>query len=125
GASANPAISADGRYVVFESEATNWAGTADNNGASDVFVHDTVTATTTRVSVNVSGTEGNGASSLPSISGDGNLVAYQSLATNLVAGTDSNGRADIFVFDRATGATTRVSVNASGTAGNGESKAAA
>ena len=76
--------------------------------------------TTTRVSVAFDGTQGNGLSTFPSISGDGSIVAFYSLATNLVPG-DTNDTSDIFVNDRQTGETTRVSVAASGTQANGGS----
>jgi len=111
-----PSISADGRYVAFESFATNLVA-GDNNGYLDIFVRDRQTGQTTRVSVDNSGNQGNGHSSAPSISADGRNVAFQSDATNLVAG-DTNGVYDIFVHDRQTGRTTRVSVNSSGIQGN-------
>ena len=70
---------------------------------------------TTRVSVDSAGVEGNGFSTAPSISssGNGRYVAFQSNATNLVPG-DENGLPDIFVHDRQTGRTTRVSVDSAG-----------
>jgi len=74
-------------------------------------------ATTTRVSVSSGGVQGNNVSNSPSISADGRYVAFQSSATNLVAG-DSNGTADVFVHDRSTGQTTRVSVAGDGSQGN-------
>ncbi len=114
--SSNPAISSNGRYVAFQSSASNLV-TGDTNGQSDIFVHDTLIGTTTRVSVDSSGTEANGASSKPSISSDGRYVAFQSGATNLVAG-DTNLSDDIFVHDTTTGTTTRVSVDSSGTEAN-------
>ena len=106
-----PAISADGRYVVFESEASNLVA-GDTNGTGDVFVHDRQTGETTRVSVDSSGAEANGSSEASAISGDGRYVAFSSYASNLVSG-DTNGMIDIFVHDRQTGQTTRVSVNSS------------
>jgi Tol biopolymer transport system component len=74
---------------------------------SDVFVRDRVTGRTERVSVATGGTQGNGASDRPSISADGRFVAFDSNATNLVAG-DTNGRLDVFVRDRVTGTTERL-----------------
>src|SRR5439155_6744257 len=76
--------------------------------------------TTTRVSVSSSGAESNGASSSPSMSSDGRLVAFVGCGTNLVAG-DTNGMCDIFVRDRAQGTTERVSVSSSGAQANNAS----
>ena len=112
GASFEPAISGDGRYVAFRSFATNLVP-GDTNGSSDVFVHDRDTGETTRVSVSSEGVEGNDRSTSPAISGDGRFVSFSSSATNLVPG-DTNGDQDIFVHDRQTGETTRVSVSSDG-----------
>ena len=117
GASSEPAISGDGRYVAFRSFATNLVP-GDTNGDSDVFVHDRQTGGTTRVSVSSAGVEGNDSSSAPAISGDGRYVSFSSSASNLVPG-DTNGFIDVFVHDRQTGETTRVSVSS----GGGESDA--
>ncbi|CAA0111745.1 Uncharacterised protein [Halioglobus japonicus] len=106
--SSNPAISADGRFVAFQSKATNLVANITNND-TDIFVHDRITGTTTRVSVDSAGNEGNSYSFLPSISTNGRYVAFESEASNLVAG-DTNNRRDVFVHDRSTGITTRVSV---------------
>ncbi len=114
-----PALSADGRLVAFESDATNLVAT-DTNGATDVFVHDRLTGTTERVSVASGGSQGNGFSAGPVLSGDGRFVAFVSFATNLVAG-DTNGATDVFVHDRQTGTTERVSVASGGTQGNDSS----
>ncbi|MDD1720003.1 MAG: hypothetical protein LUQ25_08090 [Methanoregulaceae archaeon] len=119
GFSYNPAISSNGRYVAFESYATNLVD-ADTNIKGDVFVHDRQTGATTRVSVRSNGNQGNGDSYSPSISADGRYVAFESAATNLVAG-DTNGAWDVFVHDRQTGATTRVSVRSNGNQGNDDS----
>jgi hypothetical protein len=113
------AISADGRFVAFSSDASNLVA-GDTNGVMDVFVHDNITGETRRVSVDSSGIQGNGASVNPSLSGDGRYVAFQSAATNLVAG-DTNGVVDVFVHDNSTGLTTRVSLDSSGVQGDGES----
>ncbi|MPV87016.1 hypothetical protein GCU85_09795 [Cardiobacteriales bacterium ML27] len=107
--SSDPSISADGRYVVFSSDATNLVA-GDTNGTRDIFVHDTQTGVTTRVSVDSSDIGGDDFSQVPSISADGRYVAFQSSATNLVAG-DTNGVADVFVHDTQTGVTTRFSVD--------------
>jgi Tol biopolymer transport system component len=97
GASAHPVISDDGRYVVFESTASNLVP-GDENAASDVFVHDIKTKTTERISVSTRG-DPDGASGKPAIGPDGRYVAFESLAANLVAG-DANDASDVFVRDR-------------------------
>ena len=111
-------ISADGRYVSFGSNSTNLVS-GDTNGKADVFVRDRTAGTTERVSVDSSGMEGNDHSLPGSISADGRFVAFGSVASNLVAG-DSNAKEDSFVHDRQTGTTTRISVDSSGTEGNGD-----
>lgn len=111
-----PYISSDGRYVVFSSEASNLVAD-DTNGSPDVFVYDTVNKSIERVSVADDGTEGNAWSGGPSISGDGRYVAFNSAATNLVAG-DTNGAWDTFVYDRNTKTVQRVSTAADGTQGD-------
>jgi Ca2+-binding RTX toxin-like protein len=108
-------ISADGRFVVFVSEAANLVQ-GDTNGTRDIFVHDRQTGRTERVSVASDGTEGNRGSEAPSISADGRFVVFHSEASNLVPG-DRNGCADIFVHDRQTGRTERVSMASDGTEG--------
>ncbi|MGH2682722.1 MAG: DUF6531 domain-containing protein [Actinomycetota bacterium] len=110
-----PSISGDGRFVVFTSQATNLVS-GDTNGITDVFAHDLVTGTTTRVSVDSSGNQSNDISSLPRISGDGRYVVFQSDASNLVP-EDTNGGVfgqDIFLHDRVTAETSRMSVGPSG-----------
>jgi len=116
-------ISADGRYVAFASDATNLVA-GDTNGASDVFVHDRQTGTTERASVASSGAQGNSASGRPAISGSGRFVVFESDATNLVAG-DTNGKTDVFLHDRETGTTVRMSVDSSGAQANNASDTAA
>src|SRR5207244_11440584 len=111
-----PSISADGRYVAFDSEASNLVK-GDTNGAIDVFVHDRLTGTIERDSVASDGTQGNGDSKQPSISGDGNSIAFGSFAKNLVQ-PDTNFAQDVFVHDRATGTTVRVSDAPDGSQGN-------
>ncbi len=117
--SSSPDISADGRFVTFESEASNLVS-GDTNGEFDVFVHDTQTGTTTRVSLATDGMQGNDGSYSPAISADGRYVAFCSWASNLVSG-DTNGAYDVFVHDTQTGTTTRVSLATDGTQGNGSS----
>jgi Tol biopolymer transport system component len=112
----SPAISADGRYVVFSSRASNLAS-GDTNGNSDIFVHDRKTGQNILVSVVSDGTQANGSSDHPTLSADGRYVAFESGATNLVE-DDTNEEWDIFVHDRETGQTTRASVASDGTQGN-------
>ena len=116
GPSGNPSLSADGRYVAFESTAANLVA-GDTNGISDVFVRDRATGITTRVSVATGGGEATSANTNGSysaaISPDGRFIAFDSFATNLVAG-DTNGQRDVFLHDRSTGQTTRVSVASAG-----------
>lgn len=107
--SLNPSISSDGRYVAFDSYATNLVAN-DTNTDSDVFVYDRNSNTIERVSVNDSGVQGNYGSYDPSISSDGRYVAFYSDATDLIAG-DTNGASDVFVYDRETGEIEMVSVN--------------
>jgi Tol biopolymer transport system component len=117
GSSSTPALSADGRWVVFYSAATQLVS-GDSNGASDIFLHDVLLDQTTCVSVTPSGAHGNsGCGVLPSISSDGRWVAFVSAASDLVPG-DTNGVADVFVFDRTLQSMRRVSVGASGQQGN-------
>jgi Tol biopolymer transport system component len=115
-------LSRDGRYVAFESLATNLVA-GDTNAHEDVFVRDTVLGVTTRVSTASDGTQANGDSNAPALAvgPDGSVyVAFQSNATNLVAG-DTNGTWDVFVKNLATGVTTLVSTASDGTQGNGYS----
>ncbi len=117
--SAKPAISADGRYTTFQSDASNLVA-GDSNGFSDVFVHDSQTGNTTRVSVSSIGSQADNSSFQPDISADGRYITFHSAASNLVAG-DSNGFSDIFVHDLQNGNTTRVSVDSFGNQSNNHS----
>src|SRR6476661_5542479 len=105
-ASRAPSISAHGRWVAFESDATNLVPN-DTNGVSDVFVHDNVSGTTERVSVAANGAQLAAPSSDPSISDDGRRVAFTTSAE--IAPTDTQGTNDVYVKDRQTGAVTRAS----------------
>lgn len=116
-ASYAPALSADGRFVAFQSSASNLV-VGDTDLVDDVFVHDLQSGATTRVSVSSNGDEGDDLSGSPVISCDGRFVAFQSFATTLVTG-DTNSKADIFVHDRQSATTTRVSVASNGAQGNG------
>src|SRR4029079_29606 len=103
--SAKPSISSDGNIVVFPSSATNLVPD-DRNELQDVFLRDRTRGITERVSAGPLG-EANGASLAALVSADGRVVVFSSEASNLVFG-DRNGALDVFVVDRATGATTRV-----------------
>jgi Dockerin type I domain/WD40-like Beta Propeller Repeat len=120
GSSGSPSISADGRYVAFDSTASNLVPN-DSNNASDVFVHDRVTGSTERISIASDGTQSNGDSWSASISDEGRYVAFTSTATNLVPG-DTNAAYDVFVYDRQTKSMQRVSVASDGTQSNGDSQ---
>jgi Tol biopolymer transport system component len=120
GRSREPAISADGRLVVFTSFASNLVPD-DKNGKTDVFVRNRATHRTRRVSLSSGGAEANGPSNDAAISADGSLVAFRAHASNLVA-RDTNRRWDIFVHERATGRTRRVSVSLAGAQANGRSR---
>jgi Tol biopolymer transport system component len=110
--SESPAISADGRYVAFDSFASNLVP-GDTNGFSDVFVHDRRTGRTTLISRNPAGAPSLYNSFYPSLSADGRFVSFQSESPDVVAG-DTNDKADVFVNDRRTGQTSRVSVSSTG-----------
>ena len=90
-------LSDDGNLIAFYSNATNLVA-GDTNNNLDIFLHNQLTGTTTRIVAN-GGTEGNGDSSAPVVSGDGRYLAFISDATNLVTG-DTNAKADVFVYDR-------------------------
>ncbi len=115
GQSNKPAISADGRFIAFATDATNLFPN-DTNGTTDVVLFDRENSTLVPVSVNAAGVLANGRSSDPSISADGRFVAFTSLANNLLPGanSDTNATGDVFVRDMTTGVVTRASVNANG-----------
>ncbi|MFC8455145.1 TolB family protein, partial [Kitasatospora sp. NPDC057223] len=110
--SSDGAVSADGRYVAFTSDSDNLAP-GDANGTSDVFVRDRLTGRTERLTTGDPAQQQPGGSDSPSISWNGRYVAFASGRSDLVPG-DTNGVADIFVADRWTGSTTRVTVGADG-----------
>lgn len=112
GDSYRPDISRDGRFVAFESFATNLVP-GDTNNRRDIFVHDLTTGQTKCVSRSAAGAFGNGHSEYARISADGRYVMFTSDATNLVAG-DTNGKSDVFVFDRVAEVMTRASVDSAG-----------
>ena len=116
-ASNSPSISADGRIVTFSSAANNLVG-GDTNDMADVFAYDRITGQTSLISRHTNGAQGSGAA--PSISGDGRYVAFTSGSAALVD-NDTNGLYDIFVHDRTTGQTGRVSLRSDGAEANGYS----
>jgi Tol biopolymer transport system component len=117
--SVEPAISAHGRFVAFISFASNLVA-GDTNQSPDVFVQDRRTQVTRRVSVGPGGQQANGFSSQPAISAGGRYVAFTSDASNLVAG-DTNQSPDVFVRDRRTQVTRRVSVGPGSQQANSQS----
>ena len=117
--SSNSSVSADGRYIVFQSSASNLVS-GDTNGLMDVFLFDAQTGTTIKVSTGLLGAQADGQSVNPVISGDGSKIAFVSIAKNLVAG-DTNRVSDVFVFDVATSQISRISVSPEGIQGDGAS----
>ena len=118
-----PSISDDGKYIAFES----WQQVLvsnDTNQVPDIFVRDRETGVTTRVSVSSTGEQANAQCQRPEISGNGRYIVFESTADNLVDG-DTNGSRDIFVHDRETGETERVSVSSSGEQADGICEASA
>lgn len=116
-----PSVSADGRYVVFESDATNLVA-GDNNGTGDIFLRDRQTGTTSLVTLSSTGQQANDYSYWASISGDGRFVVFTSAATNLVNG-GANGMENVFIRDRVAGITEMISVASDETLANDHSGA--
>ncbi len=114
-----PSISSDGRYVAFETFATNLVPEDTILGYTDIYVHDRSTGRTELVSWDFTGGPGEGHSHVPSISGDGRYIAFDSLAA-LVAG-DTNGVYDVYLRDVVLGTTTLVSVDSAGNSANDDS----
>ncbi|MCW5893478.1 MAG: hypothetical protein KIT14_23430 [bacterium] len=111
-------LSTDGRFVLFQSAASNLVPD-DTNGIADAFVHDRVTGVTERVSLTAAGTQLLFSSVLgAAISGDGRYVAFGTMDFSVVPG-DGNGDGDVFVRDRLLGTTERVSLSSAGTEGTG------
>jgi len=111
-------ITPDGRFIVFDSLATNLVPN-DNNGAADIFVRDLQLGTLELVSLSSLGAQGNGDSHwAASISDDGRFVVFESYASNLVP-NDNNGQPDLFVRDRLHGTTERLNVSTTGAESNG------
>jgi len=113
GASAGPVVSADGRYVVFASAATDLVA-PPTNGVSQIFRRDRQNGTTILVSVSDLGVQGDAGSTQAAVSADGNLVAFASNAANLIGVDDTNGVSDVFLRDIGAGTTVRVSVATGG-----------
>ena len=113
------ALSANGRYLAFESHYDDFPG--DTNNRDDIYVYDFDADETTRASVSSTGAQSWSYSRSPSISADGQVVAFHSDADNLVPG-DTNGTTDVFVHDLTTSETSRVSVASDGTQGSDYSK---
>ena len=116
-----PAVSADGSLVAFASDASDLVA-GDSNGATDIFVFDRGSRTTTLVSKSPAGASGDGPSQSPSISASGRFVVFQSAAANLTDGA-SNGRTQVFVADLTTGQLQPVSMASSGDLGDNDSTA--
>jgi Tol biopolymer transport system component len=119
GGSYAPSISASGRFVAFHSHASNLV--KGDRHRSDVFVRDLMSGRTQRVSVGLNGTKPNDISERPSISADGRLVAFESLASNLVEGDTTDDR-EVFVRDLESGVTRRVSLGSNGAEPNDSSR---
>lgn len=122
GDSRAPSLNSSGNLVAFQSRARNLVA-GDTNLASDIFVHNLISSTTVRVSLADGGGEADDNSTAPSLSGNGQRVAFVSSAGNLVA-DDFNARADVFVRDRPQGKTQRASVHSNGSEANGDSSGA-
>jgi tricorn protease-like protein len=114
------AISSDGRFVTFGSSANNLV-IRDLNGKMDIFVHDRQTSQTTLVSIANNRTQGNQDSIHADISGNGQYILFDSIATNLVGG-DTNNAMDLFVHNRLNGTTKRISTASDGAQGNDSSR---
>lgn len=121
GSSFRPSLSNNGRWVVFESTATNLISAGTAVGTTHIYLRDTQTNITTLISRDTAGVEGDDDSTQARISADGRYVVFASNSTNLVAG-DTNGQRDIFRHDVQTGTTIRVSVATGGAESNGFSR---
>ncbi len=119
--SSAPSVNFDGRWVSFASDASNLAP-GDGNGVADVFLRDQQTGAIELVSRTVGGVSADLGGDEPSVSDDGSRIAFRSAATNL-AGPVGTALTHIYVRDRTTGTTTRISVASDGTSANGMSDA--
>ena len=111
-----PAISANGLVIAFMSASTNLVS-GDTNSRTDIFVHEHLGGQTTRVSVKSGGNESSGRCNDPELSSDGMVVVFTSDAFNIAPGNRNSGQDDVYIHDRATASTSRVSVNSQGVAG--------
>ena len=109
--SSNPSISADGRYIAYESD-SSFIVDDDTNGHADIFVYDRLTSTNQRVSITNGIDQANGPSSQPVISQNGRYIAFTSSASNFVP-FDDNSELDIYRHDRQTNTTQAVSARSS------------
>jgi Tol biopolymer transport system component len=121
GPSDDAVVSGNGKYVAFETDATNLSVKLDKNRQPDIYVHDIQTSQTNRVSINSQGKQADGYSFDPDISDNGRYVAFFSEATNLSIKPDRNGSNDVFVYDREDRVTNRVSVDSHGNEAKGDS----
>ncbi len=113
-------ISADGQYLIFVSRASDLTADQNNNGtASDIYLYAVGSRELRLISRAIHGGTGNGTSTFAVISADGSRVYFSSDSSNLTPAVDTNGRSDIFLFDRLQGTVDLVSRGLSGTAGNG------
>jgi len=119
GSSYRPIISADGNFVVYESDATNLSS-YDTNSFTDIYLYDLQSNTNTLISKDPYGPVGNGNSFNPWISGDGSYIVFQSVASNL-SPSDSNNAMDIFLYDRVADDLSRISIALGGMESDGES----
>ena len=117
GTSHEAAVSANGRYVAYQSNAANLDGGEAGRRDYDVFVYDRISRRTTRVSVSRDGMDGNGDSQRPSLSRNGKYVLFDSEADNLVLG-DRNSSGDVFRLNRVTGVIRRASIRSDGVEGD-------
>lgn len=115
--SLGPTLSRDGRYIAFASFADNLVPN-DTNDEADIFVHDRLTGTTERVSINSNEQQADVGSQDASISGDGRIIAFNSWATNFNS-ADTNNSVDVYTRDRLTGTTQMISINTAGEQANG------
>lgn len=120
GTSGSPSLSADGRWIAFQSSARA-LDPSDDNGHLDIFLEDRASGTLERITHGVDGNSPDFGSIRPAISADGRRIAFQSSATNLVPG-DTNGVSDIFLYDRDTRQTTLVSAGLDGEPASGASQ---
>ncbi|TMO83654.1 hypothetical protein CWC15_14445, partial [Pseudoalteromonas spongiae] len=119
GDSHHPAMSEDGRYIVYESKASDILLIGGNSN-TDIYLYDRINDTNELISVAADGLKANGHSYFPSVSNDGNVIAFQTYADNLEESvSDSNGREDIVLRNRASNITTYVSKNTAGQTGEG------